>query len=70
MRFSIYKYPKLNFYGLISVFSFLMLFTVLVAAASLSQQTEGLWIGVCVFGFVFLCFLYKKTKILFFLFAL
>lgn len=58
MRFSIYKYPKLNFYGLISVFSFLMLFTVLVAAAFLSQQTEGLWIGVCFFGFVFLCFLF------------
>ena len=54
MRFSVYKYPKLNFYGLIGVFSAFAAIVAVLAAVLLSRESDGFWIGICVFGFLLL----------------
>lgn len=57
MRFTVRKYPKLEFFALIGIFSFLTALFIVLAALSLPYAEEALGLGIGFFSFAILLML-------------
>lgn len=64
MKFHVYKYPRLNFYGLVGIFSFMIAMTTVMVTFLLAQQTKQTEILIFFFGICILCFTIPLALIL------